>query len=241
MTVPLIVILLFAVVQSVYGVGILVFGTPTLLIMGYDFPETLSWLLPASITISTIQVISEKSVSKKKIDWIDLACCLVPLTITLIISVKFLSTTFLAVAIGGLLIVAGLMQYSKILRVRLTALIYVYERYFLAAMGAVHGTTNMGGALLSTYASFKFKDKSEIRSVTAFYYLIFAAVQLSVLAVISFSTLSSMLLLAVPTAAAGYFLIGSVIYKALPNPRYLHTHNALIILYGIITIAKAFA
>ena len=51
-------ILLFSVIQSVVGVGILLFGTPTLLLMGYSYHETLYLILPSSILISLLQTIN---------------------------------------------------------------------------------------------------------------------------------------------------------------------------------------
>ena len=51
-----VVVVVFATVQSLFGVGLLVFGTPTLLLLGYSFESTIAVLLPASITISFLQV-----------------------------------------------------------------------------------------------------------------------------------------------------------------------------------------
>ena len=41
------VIALFAVIQSVFGMGILVFGTPTLLMLGVDFSSCLLYTSPS--------------------------------------------------------------------------------------------------------------------------------------------------------------------------------------------------
>ena len=51
------VIFLFSGVQSIFGVGLLLFGTPTLLLLGYPYADTLWILVPASVTISIVQVI----------------------------------------------------------------------------------------------------------------------------------------------------------------------------------------
>jgi hypothetical protein len=51
------VVVAFAVLQSVFGVGLLVFGTPTLLLAGFTFAETLGYLLPCSLVISVLQVV----------------------------------------------------------------------------------------------------------------------------------------------------------------------------------------
>ena len=48
-------ILLFFLIQFLFGVGLLLFGTSTFLLMGYSYEDTLVILLPPSIMISFIQ------------------------------------------------------------------------------------------------------------------------------------------------------------------------------------------
>lgn len=50
-------LIITTVIQSLFGVGILLFGTPLLLLLGYDFSYTLSVLLPISIAINLLQVV----------------------------------------------------------------------------------------------------------------------------------------------------------------------------------------
>ena len=45
-----------SVIQSIFGMGVLIFGTPTLLLLGYDFITAIGILVPASFTISLLQV-----------------------------------------------------------------------------------------------------------------------------------------------------------------------------------------
>ena len=52
----LLVVAVCSVIQSVFGMGLLVFGTPSLLLLGLGFTESLGYLLPASIALSAIQV-----------------------------------------------------------------------------------------------------------------------------------------------------------------------------------------
>ncbi|MBU1344056.1 MAG: hypothetical protein KKD66_20775 [Proteobacteria bacterium] len=51
-------------IQSVFGVGVLLFGTPILLALGYDFIKAITVLLPISLTINMFQIIKDY----KKID-----------------------------------------------------------------------------------------------------------------------------------------------------------------------------
>ena len=59
------ILLVLIIIQSIFGIGLLLFGTPTFLILGYDFLNTLNFLLPISIVISLLQFISSKTTSKK--------------------------------------------------------------------------------------------------------------------------------------------------------------------------------
>ena len=60
----IIVVILIA-IQSVFGVGLLLFGTPSFLLFGYDFANTINILMPISITISSLQFF-KSNVSDKK-------------------------------------------------------------------------------------------------------------------------------------------------------------------------------
>jgi hypothetical protein len=56
-----------------------------------------------------------------------------------------------------------------------------HESGALAGIGLVHGLTNMGGGLLSLYASIRHEGKYEIRQIIALGYATFALSQLAVL------------------------------------------------------------
>jgi len=49
-------ILVTSVLQSIFGTGILLFGTPVLLMLGNNFQTTLTILLPASILVNCFQL-----------------------------------------------------------------------------------------------------------------------------------------------------------------------------------------
>jgi len=50
------IIIILSIIQSIFGIGLLVIGTPVLLILNYDFFNVLSILLPCSILISILQI-----------------------------------------------------------------------------------------------------------------------------------------------------------------------------------------
>ena len=56
--------LLLVLIQTIVGVGVLVLGTPILLILNYNIVETISILLPVSILTSLMNLIYFKFVNK---------------------------------------------------------------------------------------------------------------------------------------------------------------------------------
>ena len=52
----LITISFLSLVQSIFGTGVLLFGTPILLILGYNFQYSLIILLPISVSINLLQI-----------------------------------------------------------------------------------------------------------------------------------------------------------------------------------------
>ena len=77
------IVFIFSIVQSIFGVGLLLFGTPTLLIFGYSYDITLWTILPASILISFIQIVGNYNLidSKKNVLFYTLPALILGLTI----------------------------------------------------------------------------------------------------------------------------------------------------------------
>ena len=137
-------LLLTTVIQSLFGVGILLFGTPLLLLLGYDFSYTLSVLLPISIAINMLQVV-------KHYTYIDLRLYknVLLYSIPFIILFLFIITSIqinIALIIGIFLIFVAAKSISPRIEQSLTAIIQ-YEKIYLVLMGIVHGITNLGGSL----------------------------------------------------------------------------------------------
>ena len=59
------IISLFSFIQSIFGIGLLLLGTPTFLLLGYSYFEVLNLLLPFSIIISAFQIFFSKNTDKK--------------------------------------------------------------------------------------------------------------------------------------------------------------------------------
>ena len=68
------ILLILIIIQSIFGIGLLLLGTPTFLLLGYDFVSTLNFLLPSSIVISYLQFTSLKIPPKKIILEYNIFC-----------------------------------------------------------------------------------------------------------------------------------------------------------------------
>jgi len=146
-----IIIAIFSVIQSVFGMGLLLFGTPTLLLMGFSFSEVLSILLPPSLAISTIQFIKQKKYNK--VFMVELfKYCLPFLVLALVWTFIKDKKMTLYLFVASILIVSAFSRMSQQVANRLQNLIEKNTRGYLVLMGCVHGLSNMGGSLLSIYA-----------------------------------------------------------------------------------------
>jgi uncharacterized membrane protein YfcA len=140
----LLTVILTTLIQSVFGVGVLLFGTPVLLLLGHDFVDALLVLLPISIAINSLQLL-------KHYRYVDIgfyknvliySIPFVVLFLWIITSVKI----NISALVGGLLILVALKAISPAVDKALRPL-FNYERTYLAIMGVIHGMTNLGGSL----------------------------------------------------------------------------------------------
>ena len=175
MEITLLVIILISVIQSVFGVGVLLFGTPILILFGYDFKIALMILLPISISISFLQTV-------RNFNDIDISF----FKGFIVYSIPFL-ICFLAIGIynsvnfnliiGPFLILVSLKSKSDTIRSILNSL-GNYKRLGFIFMGIIHGLTNLGGSLLTVIIFNKNLSKKQTRSTIAICYATFAIFQI---------------------------------------------------------------
>ena len=170
-------ILVFIVFQSIFGIGLLLFGTPTFLVFGYTFPETLSLLLPISISISLFQFIFSSKKDFKFIKKFNIFC--LP---SLIISIYFILNIyeqfdfkiFISIIITVITLVSFFNKKLKINNER--------TNLYLVLIGIIHGISNLGGTLLSILSiSLNRNDKILSRFFISYGYLSMAISQYIVL------------------------------------------------------------
>lgn len=171
------------ILQTIVGVGVLVLGTPILLLLQYNILEAMSLLLPISITTSLLNYVYLKTNKKKfKVNLdkeikknfiiIFLPGVLLGLFLTskLIIHINFELLVSIVIFISLLI----KWKFEK----KLNNFSLVYKKLILIFISIIHGLTNSGGTLLTIFFSAFNKNKiNQSRYSITFYYLILASIQ----------------------------------------------------------------
>ena len=169
------VIIVTAIIQSIFGVGVLLFGTPLLLIGGYDFVNALTVLLPISLVINLFQIIKGQKLidlqfyRKLLIYSIPLIVLLLVFTVTLNIDVSFF--------IGAFLLFISLKPLSETVE-KIIAFLFSFDRTYFVVQGIIHGVTNLGGSLLTSKVFSMDIGKAEKRATISLSYFTFALFQI---------------------------------------------------------------
>ena len=232
-------IFFFAIVQSVFGLGLLVFGTPTFLLLGFDFLDTLTYLIPASVTISILQIIDTKT-DKPEISKSLYILCLPGIAVGLYFAKSAAVGSYLDILIGLALILSAAVRQFANARSILKTIIDRHAAVYHLVMGVAHGLTNLGGAFLTVFASSSFVLKEDIRYTIAFYYFCFGVIQLFMLAAVL--GMGEQIIQHLPGAAVAafvYFTFGKAIFLRASNPMFHGILTLFMFAYGVIILIRA--
>ena len=233
------VIAIFSIVQSIFGMGVLVFGTPTLLLMGHDFHLTLGYILPASFTISLLQVIIARS-NKPPISRNLYLMCLPGIGIGLWFSGSSFLGSWTSHLIGATLLLSALVRLWPKSRKLLTDLLSRHSPTYHFAMGIIHGSTNLGGAMLAILASSANAEKETVRYTVAHYYLAFSVIQMLLLAMFMGQSNIIFTNWTGPAVAATMFiLVGNPIFSRTDILTYQQALTVFIAAYGVAVLISA--
>jgi len=228
-----IVILLFSVIQSVIGVGVLLFGTPTLLLMGYSYHETLFLILPSSILISLLQSIKfSKLVMCIRYTFIYTlpAVFLGLLIVTIVydeINIKYI--------VGAMLILVGFIKSIPIVRQHLKTFFHSNVVLYNVVMGGVHGVSNMGGGLLVVQMSTLYDKRDVVLANIAYTYLLFGIIQMITLLIFSQELVNIDAILLAFLSLVVYILASRFIVKRVNDIKFNFLTTLLIFFYGILS------
>lgn len=234
--VPIITVL--GIVQSIFGMGLLVFGTPTLLLLGVSYAEILGILLPSSIALSCIQILTSKKAFAPHVSTRQIVFVVPFIIFGLAASLAGRLTIRLELVVSVMLLIGAVIRLST----RVQSLVYAWIRKqrmaYLAAMGLLHGLSNMGGSLLAIYASSVTAEKLPLRYVIARFYLVFGVTQLCVLLVLNPADVVLRGLYVVPLAVLAHILVGAQVFNNTSERNFQHAVSVFTGLYGISLFIK---
>lgn len=231
-TIELIIIAILIFFQSIFGVGLLIFGTPTFLLLEFSFAETLSILTPLSCCISAIQYFSSKlKINDFKINFFKFS--LVGVVIFLPITVYFIKTDNLKTIVSLIMILISLISLNKINLKNFRDFFLKYSKVYLFIMGCIHGLTNLGGGFVSIYSSILyFGDKLRSRKAIALSYFFLGIIQIIILILTkNFYFKFEILFLILITPILYYF--SGFIFKKINFEFYIKVLYLLILSYGL--------
>ena len=226
--IELLIITLLSIFQAVFGIGLLLIGTPTFLLIGYNFFDVLNLLLPFSITTSLLQVIYSKDIDSEFNTKI-LLYCIPPLILALSILVKYENNIDFILLISFTIIFFSIINLSKFKNT-----IFNNNKKInlgLIILGLIHGFTNLGGSFFTLICTNINKQKKIIRQNIASGYLIFGTIQLLFINIFYKTlTASNLYYLYIPIIS---FLIAQYFYNKINNELFSKILNITILLYGI--------
>lgn len=233
--IPLLVVFVFAIVQSIVGVGLLVFGTPTLILLGYGFEQTLAIVLPASLCVSAIQV-SEGSAAATDFRRTFNIFCAPAVLLGAVVAYSW-GGPDLKLLIAGMLLLSACIRVVAPLQRLLDRLIKRRRRGWLLGMGAVHGLTNMGGGLLTLYSSSVHDGrKVPTRAGIAYGYVVMGTTQYVTLLIAAPALLTWHTLAHAAAAALVYMTIGRRLFRALRQAHFEHLITGILTFYGVLML-----
>lgn len=218
-----------ALIQSVFGVGLLVFGTPALLVLGFSFPEALACLLPCSILISSLQLRETADGAK---GWSKRELAVLGLSAAAGAAAVFNAggTVDIKRAVGFMLVLSAALRFFEGWRARLATALGARLAPALGVIGLIHGFTNMGGGLLAALVGSLHLDKKNARAAIAEGYLLMASIQLFLLFALKGLPIAPAVPLGlVALSGAVYGLIGRRAFTASSQRVYQHSMTGLML------------
>ncbi len=174
-----ILIVILTTIQSIVGVGVLVVGTPTLLLMNLSMIEVISFLLPISILTSLLNII----IMKKQNDFFynlerlkNFFKLCIPAVFIGLLLLKYLDKLINFDYVVSFIIIFTLFfreHFSKIFK-KVSKRVH---KVILVIIGIIHGMTNSGGSLLSIMMMNLNKSNKNSRSEITLFYFILALLQ----------------------------------------------------------------
>ncbi len=231
----IIIISILIFIQSIFGVGLLLFGTPSFLVLGYDFANTINILMPISITISALQFFRSKVKDRVFIAEYN-AFCLPFLIIFLFLALKFKYLFDFKLLVALLLVFSSILILNKTKFSSFRKTFFKLKKIVLIGIGCVHGLTNMGGSFLAIYSTLVSENVKEMaRYYICYGYLIMGLFQYLMVLLISYENLNFTKLFYLVIALIIYFPTQKI-FKNIDDRKFSKYINIMALAYGFLIL-----
>ncbi|MFM1792628.1 MAG: hypothetical protein RLZZ252_982 [Bacteroidota bacterium] len=239
------ILIVVSAIQSIFGVGILLFGTPLLLLMGYPFQQVLWIVLPVSLAVSLVQVFR----GWKHIQWeIIVRLCLYTLPFTLL-GTLYISQNpnipYLQFWIALYLLIFTIGFYFNAFPKVIEKAMHRRSVY-LTMCGILHGLTNLGGSLLSSFVIAKIPDKIQARSTIAVGYGLLVIVQLVTLIVVNAQSANHSGYpgnpshwVFIPIALLVFFVADKRVFSKFTNPQFKQYFGPILLIISLMLMVRS--
>ncbi len=239
-TIILILIIPLVALQSIMGVGVLVLGTPILLLLNVSLIDTIAFLLPISIATSFLNILITKIQRRtfynqerfKKF----FIMCLPSVFIGLLI-LKYFNEIINFDYLVSLIIIFTVI-FKNYISKKIKTLKKKLNNLALIIIGIVHGITNSGGTLLSIFLVNIYSAKSDIRSETNLFYFSLALAQFFLFCMIFGyeQNINEPFLIAILTFTG--VLLGNLLIKIINEEMFKKTVYSLALIAAVSLIIK---
>jgi len=228
----IIIIVITSIIQSFFGVGVLLFGTPLILLLGYPFIDSLLIVLPVSISINLVQIIKDYRYIDFKF-YKGILFYTVPFIIISLIIIDKIHFN-VSIIIGLFLIFIALKDRVTFFK-QIMDKILPYDKAFYIIMGVIHGLTNLGGALLTAKVFYSNFNKYKKRVTVAICYMTFAVFQIITVLLLDYDYNSNSLLY-ILIGLFVYFFVNRLLFHKVSDVKYDKLFSVFLIIAGILMI-----
>ena len=237
---PTLVVALVVVVQSLFGVGVLFLGTPIMMLMGLPMLEILRILHPISLTVNSIQMI----LGRNYIQWTT-----VKWFVMLALPMTSIGTIVLKSLVGAPLFPVVIAIYLSLVAIgfyfnafpKTIQWAMKHDFIYISLMGLIHGLTNLGGPLLSSYVLAKYNDKEQARATTATCYGLLVTIQLMTLALTGANIwFTQTNLMQIALAILVFTLTNAFVFHRISNQKFRLFFGFLLLLMSALLMVRYF-
>ena len=225
------------IIQTIVGVGVLVVGTPILLLLNYNIIEIMSLLLPISILTSFLNITlfsmyKISTVDHKKYKYFFIIC--IPGIFTglkLLEAYKEMINFELFVSLIILLSLFFKLKTKK----KIINLSNIKKKIIILITGIVHGLTNSGGTILALFISSSLKNRNKVNFEISLFYFLLACVQFFIFIFLFYSEYKTDLFFEMIVITLISVYVGNILNKMFSD-EYFHLFLNLIVFFSAISL-----